>query len=83
MEKRYPRGKLSTVLDASYTAELIEIKPEGVYFYAEGSEETIFVPLSNIDRIKFEVIPEEVLNKMREEHGEVSGTDTAEDDSND
>ena len=61
-EKRYPRGHIHTrTKEKSVIGELIEHKPEGVYYCDNGETNTIFVPYSNISRIEYHDVPEHLL----------------------
>jgi hypothetical protein len=83
MDKRYPRGEITDVNGDTVLGELIEIKPEGAYFFRESEEFTVFMPFTSLHDIQFEAIPQELIDKMEAGNGEVSGTDTVKDDSKD
>ncbi len=62
MKKRWPRGMIYSNEGWSGIGEEIEQGDHGIFYFAEGSARTIFVPYTSIDRIKYEITPEEVVN---------------------
>jgi len=68
-DKRYPRGKIVTDRKLETIGELIELKPEGVFYCNVGMDNTIFVPYQNIKYIAYEEVPEELLEKAKEDAG--------------
>jgi len=63
MEKRYPRGMIYSTT-GSGIGEDITLGDNGILYSDEGKKNTVFAPYSSIDRIKYETIPQEVLDEI-------------------
>ena len=70
-DKRYPRGVITKTdrTAKQVTGELIELKPEGVFYCDVQEDNTIFVPYTAIREIRYEEVPEELLEKAKEDAG--------------
>lgn len=65
MEKRYPRGMIYSTNGWSGLGENIDLTPNGVMWMAEDDDITNFAPYTSIDRIRYETIPQEILDEAR------------------
>jgi len=80
-EKRYPRGILFPRGKAKQTTiELIELKEHGAFYCEAGEEDTVFMPYSSIEKIAYEAIPQELIDKAQKAK-EDARPDTTETDS--
>jgi len=74
-DKRYPRGKIHTKGKATpVIGEMIELKSEGVFYCDNGKDNTIFVPYSNIARIEYHEVPEELLKAAQDARPDTTET---------
>jgi len=65
-EKRYPRGTIfPRGKEKQVIGELIELKPEGVFYCPVDSENTVFMPYSSVDKIEYHDIPQELIDKAK------------------
>jgi len=65
MEKRYPRGMIYSKNGWSGLGEDIMLGDHGILYSDEGKINTIFVPYTSIDRIKYDTIPQHIIDKMK------------------
>jgi len=67
--KRYPRGMARFSMDEPRVVESIELRDYGFLFKELGEEESTFAPYTNLLYIKYELIPQELLDEQEKATG--------------